>query len=203
MSSSETSKMSSSEIDNSKKVTVHHYNGSLKYKGQMLKGKYHGKGSLYFDGYHFIGHFTNGKIDNGALIKNSKNKKIIIYFKDNIGTHYVNNKKRFVGKIDIIGKTGRKLKIKYIKGRLYYKNGKTKYYGNFYYENELKNFNKYNGYGKLYYKNGKLKYKGNFYNNKYHGVGKLYYKSGILKGVYRFNKGKIDKSDTADIIEYE
>ena len=171
----------------------------------MLHAKYHGEGSLFFDGYRFTGHFTNGKIDNGQLVKYYKKLKIlIIYFKDGIGTHYVNNKKRFVGEIDIIHKNiGRKLIIKYIKGHLYYKNGKTKYNGKFYNDYELKNFNKYDGHGKLYYKNGKLKYKGSFCNNKYHGIGELYYKSGILKGVYRFNNGKIDKLDTTDIISYE
>lgn len=152
---------------------LYHPNGKLKYEGQLLNGKMHGKGKLYSEQEEllFDTEFVNGKMKG-------------------IGTKYLNDGHKVVGEIEDGFGHGQ---TKYIlaNGLVWYegeeRNGLKDGYGKEYsyidgaleYEGEWEG-NERNGFGKLYHNNGNIQYEGYFKDGKYHGHGKIYNRDGTL-----------------------
>ena len=152
----------------------------MKYEGEYLKGKRHGKGKEYS--------YENGNLEfQGEYLNGEKNGK---------GKEYYNN--------GLLKFEGEYLNGERIIGKLYDNNcniycdlestkGLIKeYYDNFdlMFEGEYLN-GKRNGKGKEYYYNGKLEFEGEYLNGKRNGKGKEYYGNGKTKFEGLYNNGRI------------
>jgi hypothetical protein len=146
-------------------------NGKVRYEGQLVDGKMHGKGKLYHE---------NGTLWYDAEFQNDE----------------VQGQGTFVqsGLVD-----GRNMSGYYISGNLVHgvPNGQGRGYtpsGKLVYEGEFKG-GKFHGQGK-YFVNGELVYEGGFAHNQYEGYGKLYNKEYVeYEGEFKQNewhgKGKL------------
>jgi len=139
-----------------------------KYVGEIMHGKPHGKGTLYYtDGKKYVGDWNDG-VRTGYGIYTTPDNSV------RYEGYWVNNTIHGQGKLI------------YLDGRKYIgniENGKASGQGKFYYsdgeryEGSFAN-NAFNGQGTMYYANGKIKYVGSWINGKKSGQGKFYYSSG-------------------------
>ena len=181
-------KISKEKSDLAKDIQVlHHLNGKIKYKGNLVNNEYHGIGFLnhYNGNLVYRGSFQNGKID-------GKDCEIF----------HLNGNLKYKGPITDGFYNGQ--------GELYFENGCVKYKGNFkndkpdqtdakiYFDNGNVEYEGpieeglYTGYGTLAHKNGNIEYEGEFEEGGAHGQeckvchenGRVKYRGGIDKGLF-------------------
>lgn len=158
----------------------HYYsNGTIKYSGDWVNGKYEGKGIYYLNDWVFyIGEFKNG-VRHGKGTEYYPNGNITYqgdYVNDQFegfGTYIMENGVYYVGEW--------KFGLRHGKGTLHYADGKIKYKGDWLND-------KFDGFGIFYLDNGDGQhYIGQFKNGKLHG-----------KGAYYSSDGKIMYEDNFD-----
>ena len=158
------------------KIAIYYSDGKLKYEGDILDGKYEGKGTYYYNDEgqnRYEGEWKKGfKHGKGILYYDHEAKRI------KYEGNFSNGK--FEGK------------------GIYYWNDGTYYIGDF--VNGLKQ-----GYGTYYKNGGKIKYEGGFVNDKFEGNGIYYcndgnYYIGKFKDGLNYGKGKLC-SKNGDIIK--
>jgi len=149
------------------KIAIFYSDKKLKYEGDIVDGKYEGKGAYYYNdegGNLYVGEWKKGlKHGKGILYYNHDAKKI--KYEGNF------SKGKFEGK-----------------GIYYWKDGS-------YYIGDFVNGSKH-GYGTYYVKGGKIKYEGGFANDKFEGNGIYYcnngnYYIGRFKDGLKFGKGML------------
>ena len=155
---------------------IYDEDGNLLYEGEMKDGKFHGRGTLYFnDGDKYIGQFEKDVFHGQGTIYYTNGNIYEGQFQDGVqhgnGTEYYANGDKYVGQFEYSNINGI--------GEYFYANGDR-------YRGECK-YGSRNGYGTLYFANGN-KYEGHFEHDEFHGQGTYYYADGG-KYVGEFKEG--------------
>ncbi|PCJ14899.1 MAG: hypothetical protein COB02_18535 [Candidatus Cloacimonadota bacterium] len=165
---------------NLKRKIILDSNGYKRYEGEVLDGKYHGEGVLYYRGVMIKGNFQHGKIYYGIVFR-GKNKE----YEGGLGSSH-----EYEGKGKLYSPDGNLV----FSG--VFKSGKLNNFGRvnlvknnqLIYRGDFSN-NQFEGYGKYYYQNGKIAYEGRFLGGIYSGHGTSYNKDGSIKNTGHFYKG--------------
>lgn len=159
-------------LDASSKIhKIYDEDGNLLYEGEMKDGKFHGRGTLYFnDGDKYIGQFEKDVFHGQGTIYYTNGNIYEGQFQDGVqhgnGTKYYANGDKYVGQFEYSNINGM--------GEYFYANGDR-------YKGECK-YGSRNGYGTLYFANGN-KYEGHFEHDEFHGQGTYYWANGDRKSV--------------------